>query len=183
MTISKASIIFGAIGLCLGALGVGYGLGQHKKLNDISSKLDASIKTISSKTPVEISDDIVDAAIEETVSREVSQAVSTSVRKLEKELHSEIKDEVSKAISASYKTIQSSVSSEVAKKVAKIDISQLKREVVEQAKKDAAEKLDGSMDDILEEFNRNLKNIAQVYQSINSTFAPQSKQGVNLTIG
>lgn len=79
------------------------------------------------------------------------------------------------AINDTYSDIRKTVVDETAKKVSQIDIQVLKNEIVKQAKEQVAKKFDGSLNDILEDFNRNLNHVSQIYQSIAQTF-PNGKE-------
>ena len=52
-----------------------------------------------------------------------------------------------------YTAISDGVTDEIAARVARIDEAKLRKEVVEKAKKQIADKFDDKLDDLLEEFN------------------------------
>ena len=87
------------------------------------------------------------------------------------DIETRIKMDVASAISAEQTKIQESVKKEIEKKVSRIDIDDLRREVVAEAKEAAAEKLDGSLDDILEKFNDELHSVSKIYSSIAKAIA------------
>lgn len=180
----KSQWIAAGVVTVIGVFGIGYGLGQRKKLNDISDKLDRSIKDLKRDTEIEIADDILSRAIEESVDEQVEQAVNKVSKRIDRELYQKISSDVSAAISAQYSDIKTRVRDEVEKKVGQIDVSGIRREVVERAKNAAVEKLDGSMDDILSDFKNNLQNITKVYESLSSVFKQQNQnsKGINLTL-
>ena len=62
---------------------------------------------------------------------------------------------------------------QIAKNVARIDESKLKKEVAQKAKEQIAEKFDGKLDDLLEEFNGNLQNVGRIYRSIAKSFSKE----------
>ena len=65
------------------------------------------------------------------------------------------------------------VADQIAKNVAGIDESKLKKEVVQKAKEQIAEKFDDKLDDLLEEFNGNLQNVGKIYKSIARSFSKE----------
>lgn len=66
------------------------------------------------------------------------------------------------AINKEYVTLQGSVKKEIKDQLGRIDISDLREEVKDEAKNQLAE----SMEDILDDFNDNLKNVKKIYGSI-----------------
>jgi hypothetical protein len=82
------------------------------------------------------------------------------------ELRTEIKNKVRIAVSDAFASVKGSVSDETKRQVAKLDISELRTEVKEEAKEKILAKFDGDLDDILTEFNQNLANVQKIYTSI-----------------
>lgn len=170
--------ISGAVGFVIGLFGVGYGLGQRKKMNDICYKIDKSIEEVSSNIDVNVSECIINDAVAKAAAKETKWVVKQSVDRMIEEIETDIENQVNDAVADTYKDIRKTVSDEVAKKAAHIDIQLLKNEVIEKAKTDVAKKLDNSMDDILENFNHNLKNVSHIYQSIAQTFSKDYAKGI-----
>ena len=81
----------------------------------------------------------------------------------------EIESRVGTAVKAQYDAISDGVADQIAKNVARIDESKLKKEVVQKAKEQIAEKFD----DKLEEFNGNLQNVGKIYKSIARSFSKE----------
>lgn len=158
--------IIGLAGICIGMIGIGYAFGAHKKMNDISEKLDKSINQLSESVVVDIPDHLIDRAIEQAVNREVEGEVRRASVRVVNDIEREVKSEVSSAVNSERTKIQESVKKEIEKKVSNIDISSLKRDVIEEAKEAAAEKMDSSLDDILEQFNDELHTVSKIYNSI-----------------
>lgn len=79
-------------------------------------------------------------------------------------VHLELDAEMPKAdlINKEYVTLQGSVKKEIKDQLGRIDISDLREEVKDEAKNQLAE----SMEDILDDFNDNLKNVKKIYGSI-----------------
>lgn len=72
-----------------------------------------------------------------------------------------------------YTTISDGVTTEIATRVARIDEGKLRKEVVEKAKEQIADKFDDKLDDLLEEFNGNLQNVGKIYKSIAKSFSKE----------
>lgn len=171
----SSDMVIAMIGAGLGMLGIGYAMGQRKKLNDVSVKIDKSIDELSADIHVDLSDTVVERAVDRAVERESAFAVKRATDKLVKNIEDDINRQVKNVINDTYSDIRKSVVDETAKKVSQIDIQVLKNEVVKQAKEQVAKKFDGSLNDILEDFNRNLSHVSQIYQSIAQTF-PNGKE-------
>ena len=59
MSKSYFDIAIGVVGLAASLLGIGYAIGQRKKLNDISEKIDRSVNELSSNINIDISEEVV----------------------------------------------------------------------------------------------------------------------------
>lgn len=174
----KSELIYIAVATGIGLLGLGYGLGKRKKLNDISDKLDRTIDDLDSTVIVDVRDEIIKAAAERAANREAERAV----RQIRADIRDQISDLVEKEVTSQKKKVEELVEADIVAQVSKIDIDDLKRDVVKQAKKAVTKKLDGSMDDILEEFKSNLENITKAYQAFSEAI-PKPNKGINLTFG
>lgn len=185
MSKSYFDIAIGVVGLAASVFGVGYAIGQRKKLNDISEKIDRSVKELSSNIDVDISETVVNRAVTKAIERETELAANRATTNVVNAIESDISSQVRKAVNETYQDIKKSVVEETAKKVEKIDISALKKEVVEKAKEAAADKFDDSLDEVLSDFKDNLGNVTKIYQSIANAF-PNSNgtsKGISFSLG
>lgn len=160
----NAAIGFG--GLVIGLVGIGYALGQHKKLNDICERLDKKIDDISENTDIDIPEEIVERAIEKAADREAHRAVNVAITDVIRTVKSDMNKEVSAAVNAHYSNIEKEVSDTVSKRVEKINMQELSRAISEKAEAKIIEKFDGSLDDMLDKFNHNLENVQKIYGSM-----------------
>ena len=105
----------------------------------------------------------------------MQKAVDREVRFIAKgiklEVDREIRSEVEKSVHSSVNDIKSSVKTEIERQVKNIDISDMEREIVSQAKEAVADKFDRKLDDLLEEYNENLQNVKKIYGSIAKSIA------------
>lgn len=183
MAESNFSLIMGLAGLSAAVFGIGYGVGQRKRTNDICQKIDRAVDEVASNARVDISDMIIRDAVTKAVDAEAEYAARRAVKRVKSDVESDIRDRVKAAVSLSHDNICKAVKNETVRQVAMIDIQSLKDEVVEQAKKDAAKKLDGCLDGILKDFNENLSNVKRIYQSISSQmFSNGSNGGKDINI-
>lgn len=171
----SSDLAIAMIGIVAGMLGVGYAIGQKKKLDDISDKVDKSIEELSADIKVDLSDTFIKRAVDRAVDRETAFAVRRAVDKVVKDIEENIDRQVKNAVSVVYSDTRKAVVDETAKKVSQIDIQVLRNEVVKQAKDQVAQKFDGSLNGILEDFNRDLNHVSKIYQSIAQSF-PNGKE-------
>ena len=166
---NKFDNLVGLLGAALGMIGIGYALGTHSKMSKISEKLDLSIEDLASKTPVDIPESMIERATEKAVALEVKNAVGKATDVVLKDVKRDIHKQVSDAIESEYSSIKDVVLEEVTDEVAKIDVKRVRADVEKAAKEAVLEKLDDNMDDILENFNDQLKNTSRIYNSIADT--------------
>ena len=149
-----------------------------KQLIDIKNKLDRSIGELSEMTEVDISETVIEAAVERKVNAEVSVAVKKATTLIIADLESSMKKEVKKSVEAEYEILSKSVKDKLDKEVENINLEKLRKEVINEAKKAAADKFENDLDDVLEKYNNNLEKITQIYSSISQSMNP--KQTFNI---
>ena len=159
-------LIAGAFCFGIGFVGIGYAMGSRRKLHDICDKIDRSIDELSDGIDVDLSDAVIKRAVNKAVETEVGVAVRYATNEAVKGVGKGIRDEVKSAVRASYSDVKQSVSQELERQVSRIDIQELKQDVVKKAKEDVAKKLDSHLDGILDDFNQNLGNVSKIYKSI-----------------
>lgn len=171
---SNMDVIVGLGIFVAGMIGIGYTIGIRSKMNNLCEKLDTSIDSLSEDIPVNISEKMVSRAIDTAVQREVAAAVKLATNEVVAAAERSIRKEVSAEVERQYTSISDGVKDEIANRVARIDEAKLRKEVVEKAKKQIADKFDDKLDGLLEEFNGNLQNVGKIYTSIAKSF---SKEG------
>lgn len=163
---SKFDNIVGLLGVAAGLVGVGYALGMHSKMTKISEKLDCSIEELAGKTPVDIPESLIEKATEQAVAREVKNVVSKATDAALADIKRDIHKQVSDAVEGEYSNIKETVLDEITNEAAKIDVKRVRADVEKAAKAHVIEKFDDNLDDILENFNDQLKNTSKIYTSI-----------------
>lgn len=166
-----AGLIFGACGIITAAVGVGYGLGQKRKVDDISERLNKKIDEIAVDVDVDISDAVIDEAVKVAVDREAKTTVQKAVSSIISSTKAEMANQITIEIGRQKAVIKDDVTKEVTRQVSRLSINELKESVVEQAKTEAMEKLQTSMDDILQGFTNNLSQVGTIYQTIAQAFS------------
>lgn len=151
---SNLELIVGIGVVIAGMIGIGYAIGTRSKMNTLCEKL-------------------VSRAIENAVQREVAAAVKLATNEVVAAAERDIRKEVCAEVERQYTAISDGVTDEIAARVARIDEAKLRKEVVEKAKKQIADKFDDKLDDLLEEFNGNLQNVGKIYTSIAKSFTKE----------
>ena len=167
----------------LGALGlIGfliYGGIKLFKLNDVSKKLDVSLKDLSALTPAEIRQSVVDRATERAVDREVTASIQATTKKISDQIRADMNREVRTAVKSQYEDISDKVTRKVSEEVAAIDRTSLTRKIADRAEDLVIEKLDKSTDEALEKFNRGIGNITKIYEGISNVMAGTTGKSKN----
>ena len=154
-------------GLLLGAVSfVGYVLKAAHSMNTVADKVGKSVDEIAHSTHVDVSEAVVNDAVRQTAERETSRIIDRSVQLAVNTVRDDIRKEVKTAVDKAYSDVKDDVRRELKRQAERLDIDELKEEIVRKAKEEASEKLDSALDDILEEFNGNLKNVSRIYKSI-----------------
>lgn len=182
---NKFDGIVGVVGIGLGLIGIGYAFGTHSKMAKISDNLERSIDDLASQVPIDIPNDMIERAVERAVAYEVKQAVGKVTDAVKCDVKHDMHKRVSDAIEQEYSNIKDVVLSELIDEAAKIDAKRVRYDVEKAAKEKALEKFDDNLNDILENFNDQLKNTSKIYTSIAESMTNKYKAdgGTVLRIG
>lgn len=131
------------------ALAIGYAVGQHKKLMDISRKIDKSIDEMSDSVDLTIDESIIKSAINKTVNREVQSALKIAA-----------KDEAHKVVSDYRAGLKNTILKKVDEAIDDTDISKIKTQVIECASERAARKVTDGLEYIFDDFRRNMRRMS-----------------------
>lgn len=172
-------IFVGILGVTVGLIGVGYAMGSHSKMAELSKKLDTSIDELANNTVVDIPDEMIERAVEKAVTREVKQAVSkatdVAVAAVKRDMHKQVSD----AVESEYSDIKETVLEELTTAAAKIDAKRVRADVERAAKEHAIKKFDDNLDDILEGHKREIENVTRIYKTIADAMAPNQNHNTN----
>lgn len=175
----------GLLGVTFGLIGVGYAWGTHSKMAKISEKLDHSIDDLANSTQIDIPTGMIERAVEKSVAEQVKQSVSKATDAVVVDVKRDIHKQVSDAVEEEYADIKGTVLEELVTAASKIDVKRVRADVEKAAKEHALEKFDDNLDDILENFNDQLKNTSKIYTSIADTMTKykSNEGGTVLRIG
>lgn len=159
---------------------VGFGIYKQKKLEEAITKISDDIS-------VNLDDALVREMAERAIKKECAWRMDSAADRAIAGVQAEITKQVREAVNKEYTDIRASVKKEVEKQVGNINISAVRKEVIEEAKNTAAEKfkddLDSVIESTLEKYNANLNQIKTIYESIANTLQTNSTKGTTLTIG
>lgn len=183
---NKFDGLIGLVGIGLGLVGIGYAFGTHSKMAKISDNLERSIDDLASQVPVDIPNDMIERAVDKAVAYEVKQAVCKVTDKVKHDVAYDMHKQVSDVIEQEYSNVKDIVLKELTEEAAKIDAKRVRYDVEKAAKEKALEKFEDNLDDILENFNDQLKNTSKIYTSIAESMTNKYKTndgGTVLRIG
>lgn len=165
MSIKRSEILQG--GCILGFIGtIGYAIAVTKKLRDVSVKLDRAVDNLVDTKEIDIPKDMINRSIERAVDREVRMQVGDSCKTAVKNIEKDIKKQIENAVEEEFEKQKGDVSKELKRQISDLDISEIKKEVVREAKDTAANKFKHDLDDILEKHNDELESVTRIYSSI-----------------
>lgn len=158
----------------LGAIAVGsvcafiYSAVNGHRLKKVCEKLDKTVDDIAESDDIEvdISSELVNMALEKAVKRETEYAVARATKEVKDEIKRDISDKVQREVNAQYNDIKSEVAREVKEKVGRIDINEIKKKVIADAKEAALDKFQNDLDDVLDDFSDKLESISNIYSKI-----------------
>ena len=182
---NKYDGLVGLLGATFGLVGVGYALGTRSKMVKISQKLDRTIDELANDTTIDIPNDMIERAVEKAVADQVKQAVSKATDDVIIDIKKDMRKQVGDAVEESYSDVKGAVLEELVNAAAKIDVKRVRADIEKAAKEQALEKFDDNLDDILENFNDQLKNTSKIYTSIADTMTKykSNEGGTVLRIG
>lgn len=177
--------------------------------------VDDAAEKLSGEIEVDIPEDMVNRALQIAIVRDSEKFVKQAVTAIQKETTNNLETEIKTEVNKAYSDVKSQIREKLNAAVGKVDISEVRKEVVADAKYEAAKRLRSDMDDILndykksvekakeeledtlsdckgsiedskdemidklkedmdgilKDYNKNLRNVADIYESINKTLA------------
>ena len=163
--VTRDEVLTGA--MCLGFVGtIIYAIDVTLKLNNVAKKLDKSVSEIVNTTGIDIPDEVIDSAVEKAVERNVSLHVKNTCKTAVNNMESDINREIKEAITLEFNRQKDSIKKQIKHQIGEIDISEVKEEVIAEAKEAAQEQFQEDLDDIVEKHNDNLESMTRIYTSI-----------------
>lgn len=125
-----------------------------------------TIESLADHIQVDLDDPYVRDYVEKAVDKEISKAANKAANDIV-EFH---KQAIRTAVIAEIKTqkaeLSSGVKNEISRKVGELNVNDIKKEALAEAKEMAANKLKADMEDILDNYKDGLDNLTTIYKSI-----------------
>lgn len=170
----------GIAGLFASIAAIGYAMyiddKRKKEVDEIKNLFDKTIRHVSGKITVDIPEEILNKAIEDAAEREVGRSIAMAGRDIIRSANRTVEREVNTIVENVRPDISETVTREITKQAAELDAYQLKKEVRERAKEIIVARFEGQLDDIVDEFNKNLSNISKIYSSIAEKMVKKSSE-------
>ena len=169
----KLSIVLGVVSVGIATVGAIYSIVSGKRYKQLCEKFDTCIDDLCERDDlkIDISERIINEAIDKAVDKQVKITVPEVENNVRAELMTKVSSEVKKEVNASYESIKSNVAREIKQQVGNIDISEVKKQVVADAKEEAAGRFRDELDGILNRFNDQLSDVKKIYSSIAKSFS------------
>ena len=162
------------------------------KTKDISTMLEKKVNGIAEQLDVDIPDDILERALNKAADSAAKRAIDETSRKVLEEYSITVRSEVRKSVDLAYQNTKVDVKNELSKQIANLDISGIKQEIVddarrkvedeleeainkikstfedelEEAKDDAKEKFEEELDSISTRFSNDLERGSKIYKAM-----------------
>lgn len=112
---------------------VGFAAAGIVKLFKLCKKLGLSIKEIEKKTPIEVSDDVIEEVVRDTAQKTLERNVSASVSKVTREIKDQANKSIHDEIKVKVDAASPDIAAELRRQLDSVDIANVKRMVIEEA--------------------------------------------------
>ena len=161
----------GIIGIGVGVIGAIIGIIANRRTNKVAKAIGRTVDDLSHR---DIAIDISKELIEREAARRVNEIVDTmayharqdALKSATTSFNALIKQEINEQ----YADTRAEVKRALKERVGHIDISDVKKEVIADAKEEAAAKFKDQLDDVLDSFNGRLDDVGKIYASIAKKF-------------
>ena len=167
MTLNKNDILAGAV-LSAFAATIIYAIDASRKLKDVSDRLNLAVKDLTSGIDINVSESLINDAVEKEVKKEVKYIVEKAANKAAGDIVSGYKSEIRNVVEDEFTKQKGEVAKSLKAKIDDIDIRELKREVVREAKDATAAKLKKDLEDISDKYTEQIESMTSIYSTIAS---------------
>ena len=145
-------------------------------------KLEEAIEKFSDTITVDIEDEYVERIVQKSIDRNVKDRIAVMSKVAVEEIRADIYKEIKKEVNKSYSDIKASVKQQVEKEVGRIDLDDIRNEIIAEGREKASAEFKKDLDKVIEQYNDNLSQINTIYSNIAETLS-NNKKGTTLTIG
>lgn len=119
--------------------------------------VDDAAEKLSGEIEVDIPEDMVNRALQIAIVRDSEKFVKQAVAAIQKETTNNLETEIKTEVNKAYSDVKSQIREKLNAAVGKVDISEVRKEVVADAKYEAAKRLRSDMDDILNDYKKSVE--------------------------
>ena len=128
---------------------------RKKKISEIAKNLSVDI-------PEKVLNRAIDIAVTDACNREIESGKRIAIAAVKDEIKSQVKKTVDKETDK----LKPKVEDEINRQIKRIDIDDVRKDVISEAKDKVARKFENDLDDILDKHNEELDKITRIYSSI-----------------
>ena len=139
---------------------------SNKKIDELNYKLEKRIDAISDNLEVDVPDEILERALRIAAESEAKRTIGTAGKEIISEYRGVVQSEVRKSVEMAYANTKTDVKDELNRQVSNLDISGIKKEVVEEASEKAKEKLDRELETIATKFSNDLDRSSKILKVV-----------------
>ena len=136
------------------------------KLKKLSEKYENAIDDIADGLDVNVDNEIINAAVEKAVNKETALQVNTACSKAVSAVRDDISMSVKRAVEVEKMSLKENTKKEIEKRIASIDITQAKKEVIEEAQQIVAERLEEDTKAIAGTYEASIKKMADMCETM-----------------
>ena len=144
-------------------------------------QLERSIETLSKTVTIDVADDYIHQIVEQAVDREAAARIRVAANDAVSDIKADMSKKIQKEVNKAYADLKASVKAEVEKQVGRIDLDDIRKEIIAEGREEARKQFKNDLDKIVELQNDNLRNINDIYANIADTL--KGNKGTTLTIG
>lgn len=160
---------FGVFGIIGGVISIGFAAYKAYKLNKIAEKMDTTLKSLETKTAVDVEQDVVDTAVKNAVDRKVNRIAAEAVQDVRNDFHTQITNAVKKEVDEQYSKVADEVAVKVSEQVQALSEQKLVDKVLPMVKTELVRKGDAMLEDIRRDVqSRCNTNLSKTFDLINS---------------
>lgn len=166
-------IIMTGVAVISAGVSTGMSIWKQKKLED-------SIEKLSKTVTIEVEDDYIHQIVEKAVKKETAARITVEAKAAVADIRADMSKKIQKEVNNAYKDLRASVKEEMERQVGRIDLDDIRKEIISEGREEAKKQFQKDLDKIIELQSENLKNINNIYANIAETL--KGGKGTTLTI-
>lgn len=165
---NKVMVAWGLVGasFVVSTVSIIFAVKSNKRMQKTCNKLDVAVDAIADKVEINVQDEVVEEAIKLAANRYAHDAVRNIEKDILNETRKEIAAEVKKSVDLAYANLKAGVKEELDRQIRDIDISGIKKQVIEEASEKAKDKFSNELDSIAARFSSDLESSSKIYKTI-----------------